>query len=79
MATSWLEYLKKKNKFNGIFFNLFFLWKVVKSLREAKSAGFSDVLFLDAATGRNIEEVSTCNIFVVKVNIICYINKILNH
>ncbi|CAN7122639.1 unnamed protein product [Brassica rapa subsp. narinosa] len=42
---------------------------VVKSLREAKSAGFSDVLFLDAATGRNIEEVSTCNIFVVKENI----------
>ena len=45
----------------------------MKSLREAKSAGFSDVLFLDAATGRNIEEVSTCNIFVVKVN--NYINK----
>ncbi|CAF1901098.1 BnaCnng51620D [Brassica napus] len=43
---------------------------VVKSLREAKSAGFSDVLFLDAATGRNIEEVSTCNIFVVKENIL---------
>ncbi|KAL0731044.1 hypothetical protein Bca4012_027138 [Brassica carinata] len=43
---------------------------VVKSLREAKSAGFSDVLFLDAATGRNIEEVSTCNIFVVKENIV---------
>ncbi|WZY76189.1 hypothetical protein YC2023_022573 [Brassica napus] len=43
---------------------------VVKSLREEKSAGFSDVLFLDAATGRNIEEVSTCNIFVVKENIL---------
>ncbi|CAN6995753.1 unnamed protein product [Brassica oleracea var. botrytis] len=45
-------------------------YPVVKSLREAKSAGFSDVLFLDAATGRNIEEVSTCNIFVVKENIL---------
>ncbi|KAF8080428.1 hypothetical protein N665_0945s0004 [Sinapis alba] len=43
---------------------------VVKSLLEAKSAGFSDVLFLDAATGRNIEEVSTCNIFIVKGNIV---------
>jgi len=39
----------------------------VKSLLEAKSAGFSDVLFLDAATGRNIEELTACNIFIVKV------------
>ncbi|ESQ30467.1 hypothetical protein EUTSA_v10011608mg [Eutrema salsugineum] len=43
---------------------------VVKSMVEAKSSGFSDVLFLDAATGRNIEEVSTCNIFIVKGNIV---------
>ncbi|XP_010557542.1 PREDICTED: branched-chain-amino-acid aminotransferase 6 [Tarenaya hassleriana] len=41
---------------------------IVKPLLEAKSSGFSDVLFLDAATGRNIEEVSACNIFVVKGN-----------
>ncbi|KAL0661138.1 hypothetical protein Bca4012_097975 [Brassica carinata] len=40
---------------------------VVKSLVEAKSSGFSDVLFLDAATGRNIEEASACNIFIVKI------------
>ncbi|KAL0715488.1 hypothetical protein Bca4012_064810 [Brassica carinata] len=40
---------------------------VVKSLLEAKSSGFSDILFLDAATGTNIEEVSTCNIFIAKV------------
>ncbi|KAF2594949.1 hypothetical protein F2Q70_00042644 [Brassica cretica] len=33
---------------------------------EAKSSGFSDVLFLDAATGRNIEEASAC--FIVKVH-----------
>ncbi|KAG5388001.1 hypothetical protein IGI04_029542 [Brassica rapa subsp. trilocularis] len=39
---------------------------VVKPLFEAKSSGFSDILFLDAATGRNIEEVSTCNIFITK-------------
>ncbi|ESQ30468.1 hypothetical protein EUTSA_v10011586mg [Eutrema salsugineum] len=43
---------------------------VVKSLLEAKSSGFSDILFLDAATGRNIEEISTCNIFIVKGNIV---------
>jgi branched-chain amino acid aminotransferase len=43
---------------------------VVKSLLEAKSAGFSDVLFLDAATGRNIEELTACNIFIVKGNIV---------
>ncbi|VYS48645.1 unnamed protein product [Arabidopsis thaliana] len=43
---------------------------VVKSLIEAKSSGFSDVLFLDAATGKNIEEVSTCNIFILKGNIV---------
>ncbi|CAH8255144.1 unnamed protein product [Arabidopsis lyrata] len=43
---------------------------VVKSLLEAKSAGFSDVLFLDAATGRNIEELTACNIFILKGNIV---------
>ncbi|KAL0853604.1 hypothetical protein Bca101_058756 [Brassica carinata] len=43
---------------------------VVKSLLEAKSSGFSDILFLDAATGTNIEEVSTCNIFIAKGNIV---------
>ncbi|VVB00689.1 unnamed protein product [Arabis nemorensis] len=43
---------------------------VLKSLLEAKSLGFSDVLFLDAATGRNIEELCTCNIFIVKGNIV---------
>lgn len=48
-------------------FFLYKIWKVVKSLLEAKSSGFSDVLFLDAATGKNIEEISTCNIFILKV------------
>nr|VDD00883.1 unnamed protein product [Brassica oleracea] len=32
---------------------------IVKSLVEARSSGFSDVLFLDAVTGRNIKEAST--------------------
>ncbi|KAL0680032.1 hypothetical protein Bca4012_008013 [Brassica carinata] len=40
---------------------------IVKSLVEARSSGFSDVLFLDTVTGRNIEEASTFNIFIVKV------------
>ncbi|KAF2582613.1 hypothetical protein F2Q68_00006715 [Brassica cretica] len=39
---------------------------IVKSLVEARSSGFSDVLFLDAVTGRNIKEASTFNIFIVK-------------
>lgn len=43
---------------------------VFKVLAEAKAKGFSDVLFLDAATGKNIEEVSSCNIFVVKGNVV---------
>ncbi|TKY59400.1 Branched-chain-amino-acid aminotransferase 6 [Spatholobus suberectus] len=38
---------------------------------EAKANGFSDVLFLDSATGKYIEEVSACNVFVVKGNAIC--------
>lgn len=36
-------------------------------MRRAKSRGFSDVLYLDAETGKNIEEVSASNIFLVKV------------
>ncbi|KFK35950.1 hypothetical protein AALP_AA4G059400 [Arabis alpina] len=43
---------------------------VVKTFLEAKSLGFSDVLFLDAATGRNIEELTTSNIFIVKGDIV---------
>ncbi|KAM4088576.1 hypothetical protein ACJW30_07G081400 [Castanea mollissima] len=43
---------------------------VLQALTQAKSKGFSDVLFLDAKTGQNIEEVSACNIFIVKDKII---------
>lgn len=34
---------------------------------RAKSNGFSDVLYLDSVNGKYIEEVSSCNIFIVKV------------
>jgi branched-chain amino acid aminotransferase len=46
---------------------LLIILQVYKVVTQAKAKGFSDVLFLDALTGKNIEEVSTCNIFIVKV------------
>lgn len=33
----------------------------------AKSRGFSDVLYLDSESKKNLEEVSSCNIFIAKV------------
>ncbi|KAL3023074.1 hypothetical protein AAZX31_04G048200 [Glycine max] len=33
---------------------------------QAKKRGFSDVLYLDSATKKNLEEVSSCNIFIAK-------------
>ncbi|XP_047159986.1 putative branched-chain-amino-acid aminotransferase 7 [Vigna umbellata] len=44
---------------------------VYAATTAARADGFSDVLFLDSATGKNIEEVSACNVFVVKGNSIC--------
>ncbi|XP_019420337.1 PREDICTED: putative branched-chain-amino-acid aminotransferase 7 isoform X2 [Lupinus angustifolius] len=44
---------------------------VYSATTEAKANGFSDVLFLDAATGKHIEEASSSNVFVVKGNAIC--------
>ncbi|CAK7330293.1 unnamed protein product [Dovyalis caffra] len=41
-----------------------------KAISRAKAKGFTDVLFLDGATGKNIEEGTACNIFVVKGNTI---------
>ncbi|RDY07834.1 putative branched-chain-amino-acid aminotransferase 7, partial [Mucuna pruriens] len=41
---------------------------VYTAMTNAKANGFSDVLFLDAATGKYIEEASACNVFVVKGN-----------
>ncbi|KAL0651138.1 hypothetical protein Bca4012_093829 [Brassica carinata] len=39
---------------------------VLDAMRRAKARGFSDVLYLDAETKKNIEEVSAANIFLVK-------------
>ncbi|XP_034676831.1 branched-chain-amino-acid aminotransferase 2, chloroplastic-like isoform X2 [Vitis riparia] len=43
---------------------------VLRAQSRAKSRGFSDVLFLDSVNKKNIEEVSSCNIFIVKDNVI---------
>ncbi|KAJ6709670.1 BRANCHED-CHAIN-AMINO-ACID AMINOTRANSFERASE 2 CHLOROPLASTIC [Salix koriyanagi] len=43
---------------------------VLKAMARAKSRGFSDVLYLDSANKKNLEEVSSCNIFLVKGNVI---------
>ncbi|XP_034229155.1 branched-chain-amino-acid aminotransferase 6-like isoform X1 [Prunus dulcis] len=38
--------------------------------KQARAKGFSDVLFVDSLTGKNIEEITACNIFILKGNII---------
>ncbi|XP_022884322.1 branched-chain amino acid aminotransferase 2, chloroplastic-like [Olea europaea var. sylvestris] len=43
---------------------------VLKAQSAAKAKGFSDVLYLDSAQKRYLEEVSSCNVFVVKGNVI---------
>ena len=43
---------------------------VLKAQSEAKAKGYSDVLYLDCVHKRYLEEVSSCNIFVVKGNVI---------
>ncbi|KAM3262546.1 hypothetical protein ACQJBY_052958 [Aegilops geniculata] len=43
---------------------------VLKAQRAAKDKGYSDVLYLDAVHNKYLEEVSSCNIFVVKGNAI---------
>uniref|UniRef100_A0A803PPV3 Branched-chain-amino-acid aminotransferase n=3 Tax=Cannabis sativa TaxID=3483 RepID=A0A803PPV3_CANSA len=40
----------------------------LKALTRAKKRGFSDVLFLDSIHKKYVEELSTCNIFIVKGN-----------
>ncbi|XP_009593574.1 branched-chain-amino-acid aminotransferase 2, chloroplastic-like [Nicotiana tomentosiformis] len=39
---------------------------VLRAINSAKEKGFSDVLYLDSVNKRYIEEVSSCNIFLVK-------------
>ena len=41
-------------------------WQVLKTQLAAKKGGFADVVYLDAKTDSYLEEVSSCNIFVVK-------------
>ncbi|MQL79491.1 hypothetical protein Taro_011922 [Colocasia esculenta] len=43
---------------------------VLKAQLQAKSKGFTEVLFLDSVNKRNLEEASSCNIFLVKGNVI---------
>ncbi|XP_055821260.1 branched-chain-amino-acid aminotransferase 2, chloroplastic-like [Solanum dulcamara] len=43
---------------------------VLRAVKSAKEKGFSDVLYLDSINKRYIEEVSSCNIFLVKGKII---------
>ncbi|KAJ0981845.1 hypothetical protein J5N97_010100 [Dioscorea zingiberensis] len=43
---------------------------VLKAQVQAKSKGFADVLFLDSVNKKYLEEAASCNIFIVKGNII---------
>ncbi|KAF3787864.1 Branched-chain-amino-acid aminotransferase [Nymphaea thermarum] len=43
---------------------------VLKAQSAAKAKGYSDVLYLDSVNRRYLEEVSSCNIFIVKDNLI---------
>ncbi|KAK4797638.1 hypothetical protein SAY86_029964 [Trapa natans] len=43
---------------------------VLKAQSAAKAKGYSDVLYLDCVHKKYLEEVSSCNIFVVKGNVI---------
>ncbi|KAL6270730.1 hypothetical protein ACE6H2_027641 [Prunus campanulata] len=45
-------------------------YKVFEAVSKAKAKGFTDVLYLDAASGKNVEEVSSCNVFIVKGNLV---------
>lgn len=46
----------------------FFLLQVLVVQLAAKKSGYADVVYLDAKTDTYLEEVSSCNIFVVKGN-----------
>ncbi|KAJ4848744.1 hypothetical protein Tsubulata_020459 [Turnera subulata] len=39
---------------------------VFEALKGAKAKGFDDIILLDAATGKYIEEIASCNIFILK-------------
>jgi len=42
---------------------------VLMAQKIAKEKGYSDVLYLDVVHKKYLEEVSSCNIFVVKVTL----------
>ncbi|KAL3580343.1 hypothetical protein D5086_018178 [Populus alba] len=44
---------------------------IYKAITQAKAKGFTDAIFLDSATGKNIEEATACNIFVMKPELFC--------
>nr|XP_016507274.1 PREDICTED: branched-chain-amino-acid aminotransferase 5, chloroplastic-like [Nicotiana tabacum] len=44
--------------------------QVLKAQSAAKAKGYSDVLYLDSVNKRYLEEVSSCNVFIVKGNLI---------
>lgn len=48
-------------------FQLVQMFQVLKAQSAAKANGFSDVIYLDCVHKRYLEEVSSSNIFVVKV------------
>ncbi|KAL6210020.1 hypothetical protein ACLB2K_020958 [Fragaria x ananassa] len=43
------------------------IYKVYQAQKQARAKGFSDILYLDSVTGKCIEEISSANIFIVKV------------
>jgi branched-chain amino acid aminotransferase len=43
---------------------------VIKAQVDAKRNGFTDVLYLDAVHKRYLEEVSSCNVFVVRGGVV---------
>ncbi|XP_020093860.1 branched-chain-amino-acid aminotransferase 3, chloroplastic-like isoform X2 [Ananas comosus] len=45
-------------------------FKVLKAQNIAKEKGYSDVLYLDSVHKKYLEEVSSCNVFIVKDNVI---------
>ena len=44
--------------------------QVLKAQMDAKSKGFTDVLYLDSVHKRYLEEASSCNVFVVKGGVV---------
>lgn len=41
--------------------------QVFKAQKQAKSEGFTDIIYLDSVQRKYLEEASSCNLFIVKV------------